>query len=272
MKTVFCNECNLLEEIPKLVANELLGVTQLEKLKARYQQMRECYGFSYEEWQDVFTNKLKPFRGYTDTTSVTIPVLNPLFKHDFENIVKGAIGLDLPTWFNVQANNTRIMLIAQDPLRNAKWYGDCYDAVISSPFGLHDATHRNRGDGGKMFSLLVKKLVDGGYAIYLTDANKFFIYDHKISNAYSKSRIDIYVRILQKEIDLVKPDICICFGTRPKSVLDKCKVNVKSIMLPHLSGAARGAIIKRFPVLKEIKATSECVAEQYTKAIEFLLT
>ena len=81
-----------------------------------------------------FSDDLKPFNGYTDTTSVCIPILNPLFRKDFAD--KGAIGLDLPTWFNVQVDNVRIMLIAQDPLRDAKWYEECHDAIVSSPFGL----------------------------------------------------------------------------------------------------------------------------------------
>ncbi len=267
MKTQFCNACYLSNAIPTFIANELLGVKQLQILMSRYQHMRECYDFSYAEWQDVFTPELKPFRGYTDTTSVCMPVLHPLFKQDFERINKGAIGLDVPTWYNVQENNPCIMFIAQDPLRHSKWYGDCRDAVVSSPFGLHDATHRKRGNGGKMLNLLVQKLVDDGYAIYLTDAIKFFIHDPEISHAYSKSRMDVYVQILQKEIDLVKPSLCVCLGNRAKSVFDKCGVDTKAILLPHLSGAARGAIIRRFPVLKENKATSERVAQLYADEI-----
>lgn len=267
MKTLFCNECYLSNKIPELIANELLGTEQLDRLMYRYQQMRECYDFSYEEWQNVFSKDLKPFQGYTDTTSVCIPVLHPIFKHDFEVINKGAIGIDLPTWFNIQVNRPTVMLIAQDPLRNAEWYEECSDAIISSPFGLHDATHRNKGNGGKMFNLLIKELVCNRYGIYLTDANKFFIHDHKISDTYSESRIDIYIRILQKEIDLVKPSLCVCFGKQAKLLLDRCGLNLKTLMLPHLSGAARGAIIRRFPELKEIKATTECVAKIYADEI-----
>lgn len=103
MRTVFCNDCHLSDDIPKLVADELLGIQQLDMLKARYKQMRKCYDFSYAEWQKEFSDDLKPFNGYTDTTSVCIPILNPLFRKDFAD--KGAIGLDLPTWFNVQVDN-----------------------------------------------------------------------------------------------------------------------------------------------------------------------
>lgn len=143
MKNLFCNNCNLSEEIPQLIADELLGVENLSQLKGRYQQMKEGYDFSYEQWQSLFTEELKPFRGYTDTTGIMMPIKHPKFKTDFEQLGKGAIGVDLPTWFNIQNNNPRIMLIAQDPLRSNKWYGECKDAVLSSPFGLHDDTHRD---------------------------------------------------------------------------------------------------------------------------------
>lgn len=234
-------------------------------LKARYKQMRKCYDFSYAEWQKEFSDDLKPFNGYTDTTSVCIPILNPLFRNDFAD--KGAIGLDLPTWFNVQVDNVRIMLIAQDPLRDAKWYEECHDAIVSSPFGMHDATHRKSGSGGKMVDLLINGLIKKGFAIYLTDANKYFVHDREMSKTYAKNRLKTYTDILQKELDLVRPNLCVCLGKKAKEVLDKCMINAKSIVLPHLSGTARGAIVKRFPILEDIKATAENVANVYVDEI-----
>lgn len=265
MRTVFCNDCHLSDDIPKLVADELLGAQQLDMLKARYKQMRKCYDFSYAEWQKEFSDDLKPFNGYTDTTTVCIPILNPLFRKDF--VDKGAIGLDLPTWFNVQVDNIRIMLIAQDPLRDAKWYEECHDAIVSSPFGLHDVTHRKSGSGGKMADLLINGLIKKGFAIYLTDANKYFVHDREMSKTYSESKLKVYTDILQKELDLVRPNLCVCLGKKAKEVLDKCVVNAKSIVLPHLSGTARGAIVKRFPILEDIKATAENVANVYVDEI-----
>ena len=61
--------------------------------------------------------------------------------------------------------------------------------------------------------------------------------------------------------------LCVCLGKKAKEVLDKCMVNVKSIMLPHLSGTARGAIVKRFSILEDIKATAENVANVYVDEI-----
>ena len=171
MEILFCNECNLSKQIPNFIAEELLGVENLSLLQERYHQMKDGYNLTYLEWRDVFTDKLKPFREeWDDTTAVTIPIKHKLFKQDFERIGKGSIGLDLPTWFNIEKDNPRIMLIFQDPLRG-KCYQECKDAVLSSPFGLHDATHRSRGNGGKMADELVK--LNPNIPVVLTYHTKF---------------------------------------------------------------------------------------------------
>ena len=277
MKKLFCNPCSISEQIPRLIAEDVLGIENLSLLNARYEQMRKCYDFSYEQWQSEFTEDLKPFRGYSDTTAVTMPIKHQLFKQDFEQLSKGAIGVDLPTWFNIQNNNPRIMLIAQDPLRSNKWYGECKDAVLSSPFGLHDATHRDSPKGGKMVNELIHRLVSAGNAVYLTDARKYFIYDHKTSDKYADTRKQDYLSILKKEIEIVKPKLCVCLGNRASSIMYDIATNngelqISCIALPHLSGAARGAIVKRYPLLLERKATATNIAEQYANEIIGCLT
>ena len=206
-----------------------------------------------------------------------MPIKHQLFKQDFEQLSKGAIGVDLPTWFNIQNNNPRIMLIAQDPLRSNKWYGECKDAVLSSPFGLHDATHRDSPKGGKMVNELIHRLVSAGNAVYLTDARKYFIYNHKTSDKYADTRKQDYLSILKKEIEIVKPKLCVCLGNRASSIMYDIATNngelqISCIALPHLSGAARGAIVKRYPLLLERKATATNIAEQYANEIIGCLT
>ena len=39
------------------------------------------------------------------------------------------------------------------------------------------------------------------------------------------------------------------------------------LALPHLSGTARGAIVRKFPRLKEIRATAENIADEYAEEI-----
>ena len=265
MQSQFCNECGLSYEIPHLVAERLLGVEYLHRIENCYEQMCKCYDCTCAEWQEVFTEDLKPFGGYDDTTSVTIPIGNSQLGADIKALHKGAIGVDLPTWFNVQ-DNKHIMIVAQDPLRSHKWYGECYDAVISNPFGLHSLEHRQNARGGKMMDLLVKRLVANGYGVYLTDANKFFIYDHKTTDEFSDAHIDEYAEIMRQEIEIVKPTVIVCLG---KSAERMCKkIGLPNILaLPHLSGTARGAIVRKFPRLEEVGATAENIAKEYANEI-----
>ena len=235
--------------------------------------MKDGYNFTYPEWQNIFTDKLKPFRAeWDDTTAVTMPVRHKIFRQDFRRIGKGSIGLDLPTWFNIEEDKPRIMLIFQDPLRG-KCYQDCKDAVLSSPFGLHDATHRSRANGGKMANELVKRLTNNGYGVYLTDARKYFISDHRTSDAYSLVFAKTYAEILAKEISIVKPALCVCFGARANSIMydvatEYPEVLTTSITLPHLSGTARGKIVSEFgKQLQRLKSTADNIAEVYAKKI-----
>lgn len=265
MQDQFCNECGLSYDVPHLVAEWLLGVEHLGIIENRYEQMRNGYDCPYTEWQEAFTEDLKPFNGYSDTTSVTIPLGNTQLGSDIKALHKGAIGVDLPTWFNIQ-NNTHIMIVAQDPLRSSKWYGECFDAVISSPFGQQDLGHRQRANGGKMMSLLVERLVNNGYGVYLTDANKFFIHDHKTTDKFSAAHLDVYAEIMRQEIELVKPAVIVCFGRRAE-ILCK-KMGLQNILaLPHLSGTARGAIVRKFPKLESMGATAENIAKLYANEI-----
>ena len=39
------------------------------------------------------------------------------------------------------------------------------------------------------------------------------------------------------------------------------------LALPHLSGTARGAIVRKFPRLEEIGATAENIAEEHAREI-----
>ena len=175
----FCEAGSLANEIYSLLASNLLGEDQYEKIVTRYGDMRINFN-NYprdfvkdgrSDWS--FSEGLEPFkpekwdRYYWDTTAVPIPITHP----DFVDLVsrterRGAIGLDFPTWFSSSGNKPYIMLVAQDPLRDADWYGDkkdscylCTDAVVSTPFGLHDAHHREHGNGGKRVWLLVQTLL-----------------------------------------------------------------------------------------------------------------
>lgn len=267
MKDLFCNSCRLTAEVPMLVASKILGQEQLYKILFRYQQMRGNYDLTYTEWQKVFTEDLKPYKGYTDTTSIVMPVTHPMFGKDIAALHKGAIGVDLPTWFNFKEDNNHIMIIAQDPLRSNKWYGDCTDAVLSSPFGQQDFEHRHRGNGGKMVHRLIEDLTNSGYGVYLTDANKYFIHDHETTDEFSANHADAYAAILREEMDIVNPIIVVCLGRAAERMCNTMGIT-DVLSLPNMTGTARGAIIKRFPLLEESGATADNIAKAYADEIK----
>lgn len=291
----FCKYGSISKEIYKLLATELLGDEQYNKIFTRYEDMKSNF-FNYpkyyvkgtrKEW--IFSEGLAPFQPdgydsyYTDTTAVPIPITHPDFIDLTVRIEKrGAIGLDFPTWFITNENYPFIMLVSQDPLRDPKWYGDkmnekfiSNDAIISSPFGLQDSHHREKGNGGERIWLLVQSLIKRGYNVYLTDCRKYFIFDHKESDKYTTSeKKEIYRDILKKEIEIVNPQLIVTLG---HSATNYCKMLLSnderlSGFLPHLSGAANGAI-KLF--LKEhfnsIPQNIEEQVELYTQYIEQLV-
>lgn len=221
--STFLDDEEIAYRIYEVLANDILGQEQLEKIKLRYYDMRRNF-FKYSKdeakksgkdavWE--FSSGVEPFtpvgweRYYEDTILVPIPISHP----DFIDLTmrkekRGAIGLDLPTWFNLKDNDRRIMLVAQDPLRNNTWYSDvdkfpkgknghkedyiCIDALVSSPFGLHGKSWRDKKNGGGRMALLVEKLIEHGYGVYLTDCRKYFVYDHKESAAYSSKKKNLY--------------------------------------------------------------------------------
>lgn len=266
MKNKFCDCPNLQEKTIHLIADRLLGDEQLKKLQMRYNDMKSNYDVkSYRNWQ--FSEGLKPFNGYTNTTAVPISIKHPDFiaitepQNYKRELVRGAIGLDLPTWFNMSSCTKRIMFIAQDPLRSSKWYGDenpanlCCDAIVSSPFGLHDAIHCSKGNGGKRFNQLVSRLVEKeNFGIYLTDCRKFFVYNQEVSKRISNTEVvrNHYREILLEEIKTVNPDLIVCFGTEARSYFQSLLPDRKEVLfMPHFSGTACGAIKSFFDVKED---------------------
>ena len=290
----FCENDAISNKIHHLVANNLLGVEQLDKIKRRYDDMRNNF-FSYpkdfvtgdkKEWR--FSEGLEPFtpKGrefyYGDTTAVPIPITHSNFK-DLTSRAKGqgrgAIGLDLPTWFYHTPDAPFIMIVAQDPLRSAEWYGDkkdekfiCKDAVVSSPFGLQDAHHRENGNGGKRMWLLVRALFEKGYNVYLTDCRKFFIYDHAESDKYTTpDKMEIYRNILKEEIDIINPKFIVTLGhNADKSCRSLLGDDYRlSGYIPHFCGTAGHKISDFFNV--ERKTGIKELAELYAAHIENLI-
>ena len=117
-----------------------------------------------------------------------------------------------------------------------------------------------------MADMLVKMLVGVGYGVYLTDANKFFIYDHKITDKFSAAHLKAYAEVLKREIECVRPSAIVCLGRRAEKMCRK--FGIQGVLpLPHLSGTARGAMVRRLRRLRECGTTAENIAEVYATEI-----
>ena len=301
--STFLDDKEIACRIYEMLANDILGKEQLEKIKLRYDDMyRNFFNYSKEEagkliksgteacvWE--FSKGVEPFtpkgwnRYYEDTIIVPIPITHPDFKDLTTRTEKrGAIGLDLPTWFNMKNTDKRIMLVAQDPLRGNTWYSDvdkfpkgktgckenyiCIDALVASPFGLHGKSWRDKKNGGGRMALLVEKLIEHGNGVYLTDCRKYFVYDHKESAEYSKKKKNIYKAILQKEIGIVNPQRIVAVGNE---AYDYCHEligdDARLLHVPHISGLAAKKQKIFFELDENRKTTIEELVEKYVEYI-----
>ena len=301
--STFLDDKEIACRIYEMLANDILGKEQLEKIKLRYDDMyRNFFNYSKDEAQKLglkdafwkFSTGVEPFtparwkRYYEDTITVPIPITHQDFKDLTTRTEKrGAIGLDLPTWFNLKNNDRRIMLVAQDPLRNNKWYSDveiskedkkikpgnkedyiCLGALVSSPFGLHGKSWRDKKNGGGRMALLVEKLIEHGYGVYLTDCRKYFVYDHKESAAYSSTKMELYKSILEKEIEIIKPSCIVAMGNQAHNYCRELLGNDHRLeYVPHFSGAATWKAKDFFDIPKNQKVSVEELAEKYAEYI-----
>lgn len=296
----FLDDREIACQVYEMLANCLLGKEQLEKIKLRYYDMyRNFFNYAKDEAEKLrksgikagiweFSKGLEPFmpkgwsRHYEDTITVPIPITHP----DFIDLTtrttnRGAIGLDLPTWFNLKNNDKRIMIIAQDPLRGNKWYSDaffkegeyvCTDALVASPFGLHGKSWRDKKNGGGRMKALVEILIEKGYGVYLTDCRKYFVYNASESAKYSKGKKAIYKTILHKEIDLVDPASIVALGNQAYSYCHELiGDDARLLYMPHFSGLATSRQKKFFEMDENQKVTVEELAEKYAEYITGLI-
>lgn len=123
---------------------------------------------------------------------------------------------------------------------------------------------------------LVSRLVKAGYGVYLTDSRKYFVYNPVMTNKFARLHRKEYADILKKEIEIVKPTLCVALGRKAAKIMasfvaENSDLPPYYIPLPHLSGAARGAIKKEFPKLKELKLTCDNMADEYAKIITAII-
>lgn len=274
------------EKIVNIIASEILGIEQKALITQRYKDLRDNFDAYTENGRKgddektlyKFSSGLTPYKPddrdtyYTDTTAVPIPVTHLDFKKlradyiEQEQVSGAVIGFDMPTWFNLSEADCRIMVVAQDPLRNPKWYERCEDAICSTPFGLHSIEWRENGRGGKRLYTLADHLVKAGYGIYFTDIFKFYVkaVGHTVMQP-GTNLLNAYRSILTNEIDIIRPTTIVALGKQAQRSLELMDLDIRSIALPHFSGCAQSAIKQYFGI--EGKLSIDKQAELYFNEI-----
>ena len=117
-------------------------------------------------------------------------------------------------------------------------------------------------------ALLVEKLIEHGYGVYITDCRKYFVYDHKESAAYSSTKMELYKSILEKEIEIIKPSCIVAMGNQAHNYCRELLGNDHRLeYVPHFSGAATWKAKDFFDIPKNQKVSVEELAEKYAEYI-----
>lgn len=148
----------------------------------------------------------------------------------------------------------RIMIVGLEPMR--KNQNPCW-ITLSTPWGLHNRDYRSgkrikkngshliksstsSGNQAKWMYIFVKSLLRNGASVYLTDAYKLF-FNHNINSTspatLNPSQISLFIQIIDKEIQLFRPDLIFALGKsngiRLSAILSK-HTN-KMVVLNHIN-------------------------------------
>ena len=246
--TAFLNSLIEPEPICRMLAQNLFGCDQFQKLMLRYADMRDNFNnVTYDDtgaclsniWK--FSSGITPFNDFDDTTSVPIPITHPYWR----KITKGSIiSCDLPLWFVADPSKPNVMLVSQDPMPRAKCYEGCHDAVCSSTFGLHYKVWRENGKGGKRMWLLSQLLLESGLNIYLTDAVKLNL-SHPVTRMPLES-MTRFNNLLRNEIEHIKPLLIVTLGNKATESVKLLNPCIPYISMPLFSGTNQKSIADYF--------------------------
>lgn len=147
----------------------------------------------------------------------------------FDNHVAG---YDLPCLLSAnRPTRGRVMFCAQDPLRNGGQKG----ITVGTFFGIDsDYLRQSRRHYGVLWQL-IKRCVENGYDVWVTDAMKLYAKDAPID----QQLYGICGKVLHREVELFNPDHVVAFGSRARHLLESFKFNRPVIHERHPT--ARGS-------------------------------
>ncbi len=234
------------------IASKLISVTH-DDIKGYYRIFKESFNDIKEEQYDE--NKYIP-----------IPI-NKVILYDEEEKWFNT-GIDLPICFSTSKSNKTILIIAQDPLRNEKYFkclncdNNYEEAIIGTPFSLHNNFYR-KYLFKELYSLIQSIVKEMEARVYISDIFKiYFVAKNKQSiNNQKFTTNKNHKDILEEEISFFTPDLIISFGEKATQSLFKIyniqnKISITSevkpqhikdnlLLLPMLHPSGQGQIHRK---------------------------
>lgn len=159
--------------------------------------------------------------------------------HNKQKLPKSVVarGIDLPSWFgNFEAKGKKIVILGIDPLRSEGSFNREHhnlennlfeiadfkkQVTIGTPYALHEKSTR---EGVCLaYWTLVNELTKVGDFVYCTDIFKTYYYNQeKNIRSYSDKSFaenEEHKNILEKELELINPDLIIVFGKIAHKIL-----------------------------------------------------
>ena len=215
--------------------NEVIKIPR-KKLKAYYKKWDTNISLppNKKHWEDFF---------YTKNKKDIYTPLNADTAKEYED--SPLVGVDLPTFIGAKNNELRVMIVGLDPLRNCKDFpfhspGDC---IIGTPYAYHSRYYRQKKS--VMSARIINEILNMKHSIYLTDVYKVWA-----QNLHNGKKISIikedkkaFETLLQREIDIIKPSLCITFGSEAHKFLNRpiFSSSMHILSFPHPAGTANGA-------------------------------
>ena len=240
---IFCNDFpvngnSFKQQIIKLLYKNLFNIQSNGCLEEWYELMTNHLNDSNNVWQ-----KLNPGKGIINVdrrkkdvlfeynqTIFSSSSITPLFSYS-------NFGHDVPVWVsngNIE-NMIRIMIVSQDPLRNRGINGNI---LFSSPFGMHCHDYRNKKNESLM-KILQGLWKNNKIVFYLTDFNKLYIQSGgnetsiQTLNRQHPTIAQNFKSILNKEIDLFKPNLIVTLGDYTSNNLLGRAINTENRFKKH---------------------------------------
>lgn len=235
-----------------MLENEIINLINSCVLNASKEEVKEIYNqlFSKKEEKGISNNYVK----------------NKAIIHSKQKIPIDSIlsGIDLPFWFG-KKENKRILFLGIDPLRNKGIFKDekaniFEDVIIGTPYAFHSLDARNIFC--KRYWVLIEKLSKNNF-VYCTDIFKTYFKSNNVRSYKNNDFINnqTHKEIIEREIELVKPDVIITMGGLAYKFLTGCRApklsnnidvniedfkGIKILPFPHLSGGTRHKPMESF--------------------------